>query len=40
MSEYINNLLDLYNQEKSKNKPRSFIKPVKKLLKFYGVKPE
>lgn len=37
MSEYIENLLEFYNEEKNKDRPKSYVKSIKELLEFYGV---
>jgi hypothetical protein len=37
MSEYIDKLVKFYNDEKNKEKPKSYVKSIKELLKFYGV---
>ena len=37
MSEYINCLIDLYNNEKNDEDSKSYIKSVKELLIFYGI---
>lgn len=40
MSEFINNLIEFYNDEKDKEQPKNSIKSIKELLKFYGVETE
>jgi hypothetical protein len=40
MSKYIDDLLQFYNKEKDTKPHKSYIKSLKKLLEFYGVKIE
>jgi len=37
MSEFIDNLVEFYNDEKDKEDTKSYVKSVKELLKFYGI---
>lgn len=37
MSEYIENLVEFYNEEKTKEPPKNYVKSVKELLEFYGI---
>jgi hypothetical protein len=36
MSKYVDDLLELYNEEDTEQ-PKSYVKSIEKLLKFYGV---
>ena len=38
MSKYIDNLLKFYNEQKDTEPGKPYIKSLKKLLEFYGVK--
>ncbi|MCZ3364871.1 MULTISPECIES: hypothetical protein [Methanobacterium] len=38
MSKFIDSLLKFYNEEKEKESPENYVKSIKKLLDFYGVK--
>lgn len=40
MSQYVDNLLELYNEEKDTKPSKSYIESLKKLLEFYGVEIE
>lgn len=37
MSKFIDNLVEFYNDEKDKEQPKTSVKSIKELLKFYGV---
>lgn len=37
MSEYIDKLVEFYNDEKDKEPPKSYVQSIKELLEFYGV---
>ena len=37
MSEYIECLIEPYNEEKNNDPPKSYVEPLKKLLNFYGI---
>ena len=40
MSKYVNKLLKFYNEQKDIKPAKPYIKSLKKLLEFYGVKPD
>lgn len=40
MSNFIDSLIEFYNDEKDKEQPKSYVKSIEKLLEFYGVKVE
>ena len=40
MSEFIDNLIEFYNDEKDKEQPKNYVKSIKELLDLYGVETE
>ena len=40
MSKFIDSLVEFYNDEKEKESSEIYLKSIKKLLDFYGVKIE
>ena len=40
MSKFIDSLVEFYNDEKEKESSENYLKSIKKLLDFYGVKIE